>query len=157
MRVSKELRPGGRAVLGLACAALFGSATAACDQHVGGEPDGGVASVDVVHGEVTVTVDLGDLDAVVLDDGEEHARLADVVEAASLDTALEDLEFDFEAADGFRSSSTPTCEHTIPIVGALLRSGHLNLRSRDMSWDEALDLPGCVYVTDLARIHAADR
>ena len=136
-------------------AMIVGAALASgCDQEV--EIPDGVKTVEVVHDEgAPVVVDLADLEVVTLDDGEEHARLSDVVEAASLGVELSALEFDFEGADGFRSSSTSTCVDTIPMAGALLTQGFIHRTTRNLAWDEALDMPGCVHVDDTARVLAS--
>jgi hypothetical protein len=138
-------------------ATLLAAALASgCDQEV--ELPDGVKSVEVVYADgAPAPVDLTDLDVVVLDDGEEYARLSDVVEAAGLGAALSALEFDFEGSDGFRSSSTSTCVDVIPMAGDLLTQGYIHRVTRDLAWDEALDLPGCVHVDDTARLLASDR
>ena len=130
---------------------LLALGLAACD----GEPAPEPHTVAVVYGETTVTVDLGDLDVVTFQDAP-HVRLSDVVEAASLGVALESLELDFEAADGFRSSSSSNCDDFVPVPGALLAQGYVNLETRRTAWEEALDFPGCLRVADLARILASD-
>jgi hypothetical protein len=127
-----------------------------CDQEVD-PPDNEIKTVEVVYNDGTpVVVDLADLEAVTLDDGEEYARLSDVVEAAGLGVALADLQFDFEGSDGFRSSSTSTCTETIPMAGELLSQGYIHRVTRNLAWDEAADMPGCVHVDDTARLLASD-
>jgi len=128
-----------------------------CDQTVSEPPDSGVKTVEVVYGEqAPVVVDLADL-ALFERDGEEYARLSDVVEAADLGVALESLEFDFEASDGFRSSSTSTCVDTIPMAGELLRQGYVHRVTRNLDWDVEPELPGCVgRMRDVTQILASD-
>lgn len=119
-------------------------------------PDEEIATVDVAYNGQDITVDLADLEAVTLDDGEEYTRLSDVVEAADLGVALESLEFDFEGSDEFRASSSSNCVDIIPVAGALLAQGYVHRVTRDMAWDESLELPGCTRVDDMARLLASD-
>jgi hypothetical protein len=128
-----------------------------CDQWISDPPESTVKSVAVTfNGEEAAVVDLANLE-VIERDGEQYALLADVVEAAELGVELETLEFDFEAADGFRSSSTSTCVDVIPMDGALLRQGFVHRLTRNLDWDVEPELPGCVgRLRDLARILAVD-
>jgi hypothetical protein len=111
--------------------------------------------IDVVYGETTVTVSLDDLDVVTYQDAD-HVLLSDVVEAASLGVALSSLEFDFEAADGFRASSSDNCTDFVPVAGELLAQGYINLETMRLAWEEALDFPGCLRVSDITRLLASD-
>lgn len=137
----------------LASAQLFG-----CDQTISDPPVGTVKTVEVVYNaDSTTVIDLADLDAIERD-GEEYALLGTVVEAAELGVELEELDFDFEAADRFRASSTSTCVDTIPMAGALLRLGYVHRITRNLDWDVEPELPGCVgRLREMTRIHAMDR
>lgn len=128
----------------------------ACDQDVSENPDGEIGSVEVVYGETTVTVDMADLEAVTLEDGEDYARLSDIVEAADLGVALGDLEFNFEGGDGYMTDTHSTCVDYVPVPGSMLAQGYVHLTTRNMEWDSELEYPGCLHVDDVARIHAAE-
>jgi len=131
---------------------------AACDQWISPNPAGGIGTVDVTYDGATVEVDLELVEPVTIDDTEEeYARLSDVVAAAELGVALEDLQFDFYGSDGFHSGSTSTCVDTIPMPGELLVHGYVHRITRNMAWDEELDMPGCVHVDDLAELRAEAR
>lgn len=137
----------------LASAGMFG-----CDQTISEPPEGTIKTVEVVYNDnITEVVDLEDLD-IAERDGEDFALLSDVVHAAHLGVELEALEFDFEASDEFRSSSTSTCVDTIPMEGALLRLGYIHRITRNLDWDVEPELPACVgRLRDMSRIHAMDR
>jgi hypothetical protein len=129
--------------------------TVGCEQTVSYDrQDGLVASIEVVHGDNTVTVDLAQLEAVTFDDGESYARLADIVNQAQLAVPPEDLEFDFEGADGYRPSSRSTCAEHIPATWTMLEGGYVHRTNQNMAWDEQLEMPGCARVKQLVRIHA---
>ena len=119
------------------------------------DESGGPATVEVVYGDNTVGVDLADMDAISVA-SVDSARLSDVVEAADLGVDLAALEFDFEASDGFRSSNSSNCTGIVPIAGEDLDFGYIALESRDLTWDESMDAPGCLRVDDVARLHATD-
>jgi hypothetical protein len=120
------------------------------DDPIVGDP----ATVDVVLEDQTVTIDLGELDAVTIPDGEGYVLLADVVDAASLGVAIDELEFDFEGGDGFLASSSSNCVDVIPLAGTALSQGYIQSVTRDLAWDESLGLPSCTNVDDTARILA---
>ena len=127
-----------------------------CDQTVTDPTDTSVKSVEVVYDDEAVTVELGALEEIDRG-GEPHARLSDVVEAAELGVPLEELGFDFEASDGFRSSSTSTCVDVIPMAGGLLEQGYVHTITRNLAFEAELDLPGCVArLQEMVRILAAD-
>lgn len=112
-------------------------------------------SVEVTYEGTSAEVDLGSLETVEVN-GVDVVRLADVVEAAELGVALADLEFDFVASDGFRPGSSTNCAGLVPVQGAILEQGYIHPASRNLSWDESLDYPGCLRVDDVATIEAAD-
>lgn len=129
----------------------------ACDQTISVPPPGEITTIEVVYNEgEPIEVDLANLE-VVHRDGEEFARLSDIVEAAELEVSLEDLLFDFEAADGFRSSSTSTCTEVIPMQGELLLLGYVHRITGNLDWDVEPELPGCVSrLREMSRIWASD-
>ena len=90
-------------------------------------------------------------------EGVDVVRLSDVVETATLGVDLADLEFDFVASDGFRSGERSTCVDTVPMPGETLDRGYIDPVTRNLSWDAALDMPGCVRVRDAAQLLASDR
>lgn len=92
---------------------------------------------------------LNDLDKVLVE-GTPVCVLWDIVLAAGLEEAeILSLRFDFEATDGFRSSSKEGCE---PLEGETLQQGYLDPESLFLSWDRALGFPGCYSVRELALI-----
>lgn len=127
-----------------------------CNQDVTDPDDNTIKSVEVVYGDVAVEVDLAEIEEVERE-GEPYARLSDVVAAADLGVPLGGLEFDFEASDGFRSSSTSTCVDVIPMAGEMLEQGYVHMITRNLDFEADLELPGCVTsLRDLARILASD-
>lgn len=130
---------------------LVGFATG-CDDDDSGE----IATVDVVYVDESVTIDLGELEAVAVADEEGYVRMSDIVDAAAIGVAIEDLEFDFEGGDGFLASSSPNCVDHIPVAGALLEQGYIHRVTRNLAWDDALGMPGCTRVDNTARIHASN-
>lgn len=127
-----------------------------CDQTV--DIDARAQSVEVAYDERTVEIDLGtlttsDVEGVDMD----MVRLSAVVEAADLGVGLEFLMFDFLSADGFQPRSSPNCtDEIIPLPGSYLEQGYIDPMTRDLYWDEALNLPGCVGVDDTAQILVTD-
>jgi hypothetical protein len=66
------------------------------------------------------------------------------------------LAFDFVASDGFRVSEAANCAEDFPIAGSEIAAGSIEIATRNLSWDEAADLPGCANVDGLATIEATD-
>ena len=133
-------------ILLLTLSTLF---SAGCGER--GEP----GSVEVVYGDTSVVVGLGEMDAISAA-SVDSARLSEVVEAAELGVDLAVLEFDFESADGFRSSDSSNCVDFVPMAGEGLALGYIALVTGDLVWDESLDYPGCLRVDGVAKIHASD-
>jgi hypothetical protein len=111
--------------------------------------------VEVIYGETTVPVDISTLDEVDFG-GTPHVLVSDVVEAADLGVALDTLELDFEASDGFRPSSSGRCADFVPVAGTDADQGYIELATRNLSWDDALGFPGCLGVDGVVSIIATD-
>lgn len=139
----------------LALACLLTTASS-CDQQVSENGDGEAKTVEVVYNGTSYEVDLGLLETLTVED-DDVLRLSDVVNAAELGVALSDLEFDFQASDGFRSGERSTCTETIPVAGETLARGYIHPITRNLSWDAELGMPGCVRVYDTAQLLASDR
>ncbi len=128
----------------------------ACDQRVSENVDDAPKLVEVVYSGGSYEVALGEIETIAVE-GVDVVRLSDVVETATLGVDLADLEFDFVASDGFRSGERSTCVDTVPMPGETLDRGYIDPVTRNLSWDAALDMPGCVRVRDAAQLLASDR
>lgn len=125
----------------------------ACDQDVTDDPTTELQSVDVVFGDQTHTVDLGDVTAVTFNDDDEHAQLSAVIAAAGITEPLTSLQVDFLAGDGFVPTNSPNCtEELVPVAGELLEQGYIHMRTRRVVWEESLGFPGCLSVSNTVQI-----
>lgn len=137
----------------------------ACSQSVSGEGQG--AQQDLAVGEAPGSDLVAEQKKVTVSyRGEEkHAtlygntpnQLDDVVKRVYPDIALSAVNADFQASDGFRPAKSPLCKDLIPLDGSLLASGTIDPETRNLSWDEALQFPGCMYVRDVELIEIADK
>ena len=84
--------------------------------------------------------------------GARVVALSDLWVASELPGDLVDLSFDFVGDDGFRST-----EAQRPRLGiALFLKGYLDLETRDLLWDEAIEVPWYYRVKGLRTIIADD-
>ena len=125
--------------------------------EVGTSSDGvaGV-SMQVIYNGKSTPVALGTLPPVTLD-GESYARLSEVALAALPGTNLDSLVVDFESGDGFRPGTKANCAGTIPAPAVNLAKGYVHLQSRSLRWDDSLAYPGCMAVTDVAKLLLSDK
>ncbi len=135
--------------------AFVGLALLACSQNVDeGALDGSVTLEIRYQGE-SRQVELGDLVAEPL--GEDLlVPLSDAVASAWPDLRPENLVADFAAGDGFRPASRAYCVDLIPLPGTLLEQGSVHALTGNLSWDEALDFPGCLQIGGLAGVFLSD-
>lgn len=162
----------------VALAALLALFVAGCDQEGGGGPTPSgsdtLAEADAVSGsdapsgpDATATegrelqvnfadgrraVDLSTL-ATTTVGGAAVVTLSAVVARAVPETPVADLVLDdLFAADGFHSAAKSGCQAVLPVDGELLARGWVDPVTGNVSWDEALTYPGCLYVEDLTEI-----
>ena len=87
-------------------------------------------------------------------EGMQVVPLAALVDAALSQNAdlpaREELEFDFEASDGFHSSDVG-CE---PLTGEALSDGYIEINSKNLMWNPDAELRGCYSVDGLSKILA---
>ncbi len=81
------------------------------------------------------------------------AMLVDVWNQAFPSEDLAALHFDLVGADGFHPASRPACAR--PLTGAEIRTARMDLATHDVSFDEALKLPGCYRVKGVVRFEAS--
>lgn len=142
------------------------AAALACAAPPGGEDnDGEDAGTDAGHEGVLVLVtysgveeevDLTTLDTVDVE-GEDLVLLSSVVLEAFPTRALADILANFEAYDGFVPSQSPYCDGLVPVFGLRLEQGYIDPATRNVSWDEALQFPGCMYVDECVEIEIFDQ
>ena len=113
------------------------------------DPAGQAASLTVVWGDQTATVNLGNL-AVEQVQGEQLVGLRSVVIASSLTDQPENFRFDFEGVDGFRPHVDRGFD---PLDWQALSNGWIHPRSASLTWDDELGLPAAWWVSEVARIH----
>ena len=138
------------------------------DESPAGGPDGdtdaepeiipNAKSVSVTYRNQDYPVDLSLLGAALVEiEGESYVRLSDVFDASGVETAVEQLVFDFMSADeAFRSSDKEFCAQSVPLEGSLLAKGYIQPVSRTLEWDDDLDFAGCMFVGDCGYLLASD-
>ena len=89
--------------------------------------------------------------------GTKHARLWDVIQLAVAGVTQDKLTADFVSSDGFKPGSKSNCAGLVPVPGANLAKGYIDVSTRRLSWDPSLGYPGCLSVQDLAEILVADK
>lgn len=114
------------------------------------ERENAPASVRVVYGAEEAEVELGEL-ATVRVDSENLVLLQDVIEAADIVETPEAQGYDFEAADGYRV--VEGFEDRVPPSWEEIGLGWIHPLSRNISWDESLDLGAPWHVRDVVIIH----
>jgi hypothetical protein len=62
------------------------------------------------------------------------------------------LHFDLVGSDGFHPASRPKC--TRPLTGAEVAVGHIDVVTHDVTFDDALNLPGCYRVKAVVSVDA---
>lgn len=62
------------------------------------------------------------------------------------------LHFDLLGSDGFHPASRPACAR--PLTGADMAAGRIDVVTHDVSYDDALKLPGCYRVKAVVRLEA---
>ncbi len=111
--------------------------------------------VKVMYGETAEDVKINTLDTTAV--GEENlVPLESIVKATLPDATLADLMFNFHAADGFSPLDSSNCSSSVPLAGNLLTYGYVNPESRNLTWADDANLPGCMKVNDLATIAVYD-
>jgi hypothetical protein len=142
---------------------LLGLSLAACDQKT--EPaqqDSGVPddSGTVPGMKVTVSyqgtdndVDISTLTPV---SGTTAVLLSDIVLAALPGKDLATVNAGFLASDGFDPSTKANCASILPLAGDLLEQGQVDVATANLSWPDALQMPGCSYVKGLAKVTLTD-
>jgi len=63
------------------------------------------------------------------------------------------LHFDLTGSDGFHPASRPVCARLL--TGAELATARIDVATHDVSFDDALKLPGCYRVKGVVRIDAS--
>ena len=111
--------------------------------------------VKVMYGETSEDVKINTMDTETV--GEENlVPLKAIVEAALPNETLGELYFNFHASDGFSPLDSSNCSSSVPLAGDMLVHGYVNPETRDLSWKDEADLPGCMNVDDLATVAVYD-
>ncbi len=154
----RTIRNGSFGALAMLALAFLATGCDASSSDTGDATGEGTSAVTVAveHGGQAVDADLSDL-AVVQVGGLDFVRLSDVVKEAFPDLDLGTVTADFAASDGFMPGSKSNCTGLVPVQGGLLVQGYISPATRNLAWDEALQYPGCLRVSDTARILLADR
>jgi hypothetical protein len=84
-------------------------------------------------------------------------RLSAVVHAGYPELQLDAILADFVASDGFTPGSSFNCDGLVPVYGLRLEDGYLDPETRNLSWDQTLSFPGCMYVDDTEEIQISDQ
>jgi hypothetical protein len=127
-------------------------APASCDQSVDKGNGTGDAQVEVTYGGESRTVALDGLATATLA-GKTVVALDVIIAEAGFDASLEGLWLDFVADDGFSPSQGAYCPPSIiPVKGTLAGKGGLEVKTRNLLWDTALEFPGCMHVDGVATI-----
>jgi hypothetical protein len=112
--------------------------------------------VNVTYGGDTQALDLGQARTTNVD-GQALVQLASLALEAYPQLALGSIVVNFVAADGFVPANSPNCESLVPVLGMLIELGYIVPETRNLIWDETLQYPGCMSVTDTAEIQLADQ
>jgi hypothetical protein len=81
------------------------------------------------------------------------APLASVWKAAFPADDAAPLHFDLVGSDGFHPASRPRCAR--PLTGAEIEAARIDVASHDVSFDDALNLPGCYRVKAVVTLSAS--
>jgi hypothetical protein len=135
------------ALLVLLCPACGLEQDISFDEPEASPPEG--TYVTVLWGENEEKVFLDDLDKIPFQETL-VCRLTDILLEAGLEEEeIRSMRFDFESEDGFRPSLKEGCD---PLDGEILSLGFLDPESLALLWDDTLELRGCYWVTQTARI-----
>lgn len=113
-------------------------------------------TVKVTYQGKSVDVDLGQPTPVTFA-GAPHALLSDVVALGVSGKALDSLQADFTSSDGYNPGSKSNCASLVPVPGNLFQKGYIDVSTRRLRWDTALQYPSCLNVKDLAEITITDK
>lgn len=108
-----------------------------------------VAPVVLSYGDHSTTVDVAGLPTQDYK-GSAVVSLAAVWAKGQLADDASKLTFDFEGDDGFHPSSRDKCKKNVS--GADLAKGYIVPATRTLVWDDALGLPGCYNVHNVAKM-----
>ncbi len=148
----------------LCCVALVG-----CGAPSMMPEDAGVLAEDAGMTEdagLSVTVHLpdGGAQAVALNplatdmlEGKTVVRLNTVVSTALPGAALDALQVGFKASDGFDPASRANCMSLVPVSGDKLALGGIETSTRNLTWDDSLGYPGCLYMRDATDLFVTPR
>ncbi len=127
---------------------LLGCDQSSSEDDVDGDSSEGQADMTLRFEDQEVGLFFADVETIDMD-GVDVVSMAALVDSglAKLDPPQSrgDLFFDFEASDGFRSSSVD-CEL---VAGAMLDQGSVAVDSKNLFWEEAAEMRGC-YRLDAA-------
>ena len=114
-------------------------------------------SLKVTYSGTDHEVDLTALTPQTLDAGTTVVVLADVVTKALPSKDQTTLQTGFLSADGFDPSSKSMCAAVVPVPGTNFAQGYVELSTRNLSWADDLQYPGCLYVKGLAQLTVTDK
>ncbi|MFT3711610.1 MAG: hypothetical protein QM817_28570 [Archangium sp.] len=84
----------------------------------------------------------------VMIQGKAVVRLDAVLQQAQPSIDLSTARLGFRASDGFDPASRANCNGLLPVPSANLTRGGIDPVTRNLSWDDMLGYPGCLYVRD---------
>ncbi|MCC6333539.1 MAG: hypothetical protein IT380_06095 [Myxococcales bacterium] len=146
----------------LAALLLLACGPASPDMDGGAERDAGLADGGVTDAGTGLTVEVGYLGGaqqVALGSlpttsiaGKTVVALDQVVYGAFPAAQGTAFTVSFRASDGFDPASRSNCMSLLPLSSTLLPRGGIDPLTRNLTWDDALGYPGCLYVRDLATL-----
>ena len=108
-------------------------------------PDGGSQIVDLSTFSLTTF------------EGKEVVKLDLVITAAMPGVTFTTIQLGMKASDGFDPASRANCMTLVPVPGERLVQGGIEPATRNMTWDNTLGYPGCLYMRDATDFFVTNR
>ncbi|MFH1132041.1 MAG: hypothetical protein V1754_11945 [Pseudomonadota bacterium] len=123
-----------------------------------------IVVTDIVPKPYTVTVKYNNVDTPInlheispqFVQGEALVPIKTFVAEAGIAANLADLNFDFEAGDGYRSGEHASCASLIPMSGSNIDSGYVSQESHRLTWISDKEIPTCLMLKNFTIIHVTD-
>lgn len=108
-------------------------------------PDGGASQVDL---STFTTTPL---------EGKDVVKLDLVITAAMPGVTFTTIQLGMKASDGFDPASRANCMSLVPVAGERLTQGGIEPATRNLTWDNTLGYPGCLYMRDATDFFVTNR
>jgi len=112
---------------------------------------GDAAQIKVSAGGKSVVVSLEKLGFVTIGNDRTGAPI-DVIWAKVSGEDIRLYQVDFVGADGTRPGSDPACAGAVPVDGAKLSRGCIDVQSRDLTWSSDYPIPSCLFMKNVAEL-----